>query len=208
MKNLLLIFVVTLIFHSEVNGQKMGVFVGIGNSKLSNLSHTQNKNYDNFPQFRFSLGASFFKPIYKKLNLQTEINLSQKGTNFGFFELTYTYLGLAPKLQIKLRNSQEKIFVPYLNFGTYFAYLLSFKKVNTGANGTIPDYFAYNKPKSFDFGINTGVGFDFKISNKLILNIEYQSARGLSNIFKHKSPNNVKVHNIAAFGNVGLKFGF
>ena len=97
------------------------------------------------------------------------------------FKTTLNYLTIPINLKYYLGN--EKKF--YVNGGPFLGFFLDSKsKTNGKESANENDYY-----KTLDFGVNLGVGTNFKLSDKYNLNLEIRHNYGLTNISKHQFVN-------------------
>jgi hypothetical protein len=85
----------------------------------------------------------------------------------------------------------------YLNFGPYVGFLLSAKETTNGSD---------LKPimNSTDFGISTGIGVKFPISENAKFFIEANGQDGVNDVFKNNSGSTVI--NVRSSLNIGITF--
>jgi Outer membrane protein beta-barrel domain len=211
MKKILTTTFVILTLFSVSFGQKLqiGIRGGLGKTQLSSQKVIEDKFIIENSSQHWNAGISIGTKINKRLFWETEINLSQKGTVYYEYLMDYMYLGISPSLKVKLRKNNEKHLQPFAKIGIYAAYLSRFsRKVNFKCPCDLPWFIEYNQPRNFDFGFNTSLGLDYSISKKMILSFDASYEQGLRDVFGKENVPRKSIYNLAAWGNVGLKFNF
>jgi hypothetical protein len=209
MKKLLATTFVLLTLFSVSFGQKLqiGIHGGFGYTQLSSQKFNQDKYLGDAPLIRWNAGFSIINKINKRFFVETDFTINRKGAVVYARVMDYTYASLSPNIIVKLRRNTEKNFQPFVKIGTYFAYLTKFKS-NSNGNGPfdLPWYIEYNQPRLFDFGIKLSLGLDYKISPSVVASFETCYEQGLRDVFGKENVLRKSIYNLAAWGNVGLKF--
>jgi Outer membrane protein beta-barrel domain len=209
MKKLLATTFVLLTLFSVCFGQKLqiGIRGGLGKTQLSSQKFNQDKYLGDAPLIRWNAGFSIINKINKRFFVETDFIMNRKGVVVYARVMDYTYASLSPNIIIKLRRNSEKNFQPFVKIGTYFAYLTKFES-NSNGNGPFVDifYLTYSQPRHFDRGLKMALGFDYKISPKVNLTYETCFEKGQRDVFGKENVLRKSIYNLAAWGNVGLKF--
>jgi hypothetical protein len=210
MKKLLATTFVLLTLFSVSFGQKLqiGIFSGFGVSQLSSQKFNQRIDKIEGPLNQWNIGLSVTTKLNKRLFFETDYTKCQKGTLSNAHTMEYTYLGISPKIQIKVRKNQGKKLQPFVKIGSYFSYLSDFK--STAEHRLTRDLnITYEKPQYLDYGFNLNLGLEYKFAPHVTALFEGSYERGLRELFGNSIYHSFlgkKIYNLAAWGNVGLKF--
>lgn len=159
-----------LSFSSTVNGQSFnaGFTAGINASQISGDS------YEGFNKAGLLIGIYTDVNVSQKVNLQAEINYSQKGSRRN----PNTSLGDTDFFLLRLDYIEVPIMarIPYKKFkfdgGLYFGTLIN--EYIEDENGPIDLDDNLNQFKPFDFGFLFGIDFNF--TEHLIMNWRYSNS--------------------------------
>ena len=194
--NKLRILTLSMLFFSSslIFGQTNNFNIGIegGPSLISLHGNDMVESYDDL-SLGFSGGLSFQYNFSKLVALRTNISFERKGLTtknqatdeYGnpigelTFHSNFNYLTIP--LLGRLTFGKKINF--YINAGPYLGYLLNQKDI-TEAFGEYPKSELDNTDnfKRLDFGITSGLGMNFPIQEKFLLNFEIRNNLGLTNI--------------------------
>ena len=170
MKPVHVIFSFLFLFPILSNGQSFnaGVLAGINGSQISG------DNYSGFNKAGILLGIYTDIDVSEKVNLQFEINYSEKGSrrnpdteneDTDFFLLRLNYIEIPVMARWNLNKFKFEI-------GTYYSRLVHEYLEDENGTFSIPEQL--NQFKSYDFGGLVGVNFNF--TEHLIMNWRYNNS--------------------------------
>jgi opacity protein-like surface antigen len=213
MKKLLAVLVTVLIFSSASFGQKyqLGVHFGSGFAQLSNLNTIKDDVWGANRKFSAKTGINLTMKFKSRLYFDAEINATNKGNIRNKTTSENLYLSFSPSLKLNL-GKPERLLQPYLSAGAYASRLVNHKiRYTTGVNvSKIGLLESFDPPKS-DYGLNFGIGANYKFTKNMHLGFEIKMERGLKDVlgppyeFIIEKP---KAQNIAAWGVLCLKRDF
>jgi hypothetical protein len=211
MKKYITTSAVILTLLTSIFGQKyqIGIHGGLGETQLSNQKYHEEKYIGDTPLIRWNTGLNFTAKIYKRLFIETDFNLSRKGTVYYDLISDFTYISLAPSLKFNLRKNTNKSLQPYAKIGLYEAFLISSKIKSNGErlNNLLLLYLIeFNQPNDFDFGGKIAFGLDYKVSPRIVISLESSYEQGFRDIYCSDFSCRHNNFNLAIYGNVGLKF--
>ncbi|NBA84970.1 outer membrane beta-barrel protein [Emticicia sp. CRIBPO] len=146
-----------------------------------------------------NVGGFFNYSSQSRLGLRVELLYTTMGTHFNNSdqERNLQYIQL-PVLGTLYLNDKGHAFRPKVFAGPYFGYLLK----STDDRGNV-----YNDSngdfEKFDAGVKLGVGFNYRLNNKVWLNTDLYFGQGLVDLSPAK---NVDFKNQGVGLNVGLSF--
>ncbi|PWA07316.1 porin family protein [Flavobacterium psychrotolerans] len=178
---------------------EMGVNIGFNSAKVSTING-QNSN----PRTGINLGFSTDYYFSDRWSIKGKLIYDSKGWTNGFIE------DLSTGKIYKTNFNLDYLTIPvmanwhfgktrawYLHFGAYTGILLNAKE--TVGNTDVRKGFNAN-----DFGLSLGIGCKIPISDKLKLVLEYDSQKGLKDIFK-KNTGDMITNSRGSF-NAGFNF--
>jgi Outer membrane protein beta-barrel domain len=149
--------------------------------------------------------------LKSRLYFDAEINATNKGNIRYSTRSENTYLSFSPSFQLKLSKSEQSL-QPYISAGAYVSRLVNHKLSYTNGGPTAAIFLAeFIEPPVLDYGLNFGIGANYKIAKNLHLGFELKMERGLKDVigppyeFIIEKP---KAQNIAAWGVLSLKRDF
>jgi opacity protein-like surface antigen len=190
--------------------------LGLG---LNNATVSDNKSGNAPFKTGVNFGGSIDSYISDRWSFRTKLIYDQKGWDKGFIEYqefsNQDYVGVnLIKIKHTVNYRMNYLTIPimanwhfgstrkwYLNFGPYFGILLNANIKDLDNNGKTIDF-----TKEFnrvDVGLALGIGYKIPISEKLKLNLEYDSQTGFSEIFKVSQD---RITNSRGSFNLGLVF--
>ena len=163
----------------------IGPTIGLnwGAFSIGNLIGAESANSSLGPSF----GAIVEVPLIPLLSIRVEPSYIQKGSDVSFpymdgpliLKERNQYFQLPLELQA---NLPLPVFSPHIFLGPNVGYLLS-AKMNQGPN--YPEIDDKSSYKSFDLGVDYGVGLEFGIAPLIKANLDYKYSSGLLNISKY-----------------------
>ncbi|MFI1770385.1 porin family protein [Thalassobellus citreus] len=145
MRKKLLIGLLTLITFSSFSQDKIGIIAGINASTLSDGILESFGIHSN--SFSFHLGAVYEKKLSEKISFRPRLIYSQQGDREDFYDnIKYETSYINIPLNFKFFKQ------PYLIAGPQIGFLIDTKKKEMD----------FGDLKTFDYGLNLGVGIDIK----------------------------------------------
>jgi len=203
MKRFFIVLIATLI-GTQGKAQQSKFIIGLegGVSRAtmisSNLSIAQNA-------LRYSGGISLFYQLNNYISLGTGAYLEKKGFETGALPMTDINGIMIGKFQahfefnymtvpLILRISSKGPFQIFANAGTYFGKLLQEKEWTTGAGVNDRTYYNTSRFNSFDLGIIFGIGVNYALNDRLLLNLEGRLNQGITSVSDVSSPSDRITH--------------
>jgi len=156
-KNLILLFVIFILNTSLTIGQnRFGVFAGYNNSTtgrgfLNYMHGLGSFKSDTWINQSFHIGALYEHKLINHITFRPKIEYSIQGNNPNY-ELNSNFPPSQYRLSYINMPIEIKFFSkPYIILGPQVGFLISTKKGEAD----------YGDPKNFDYGLSTGVGYDF-----------------------------------------------
>lgn len=188
MKTKIIIFLFLAIHFKAFSGDHYFVTrLGLSSMYITESQGSLSANYNSRLGFNSALGVEL--NLSKHISLQPELNFTNKGFKFSTssqtIDMKLNYLEL-PML-FKAKMPVEDILELYGEVGPSIA-------IGIGGEGVINgqsygDVFGSNGFKSFDFGLNYGAGFNFKLGTVYKLGAEIRFYKGIQNIYPANSGN-------------------
>lgn len=213
MQKTLFLLVLTILAFT-VQSQDQGIKLGLHISPNLTNNHASHSGQDiRKLRFDFAAGVDIEVPIGSRMTLKSGLEYEGKGEKLEFqatlssamppetkrINISYDYLQIPLLASYKVSKGTTHL---YLDLGPYAGYLLS-ANIFDGPLGAYEggEFNQTNEHKSFEFGIISGLGLSFPISDKIEGNIAIQDHLGLTNINKPFRNYKAKTHTI------GLRLG-
>jgi opacity protein-like surface antigen len=213
MKKILVTAVLLLSLLSSTFSQKLqiGVQIGMGKAQLSNLRQMKNDFYGADRTFSGLFGISIRYNIGSIMAIEAELNYTRKGTVRYAIEQQYYYQSLPISLIFKPLGNEKK-WQPFFKEGFFFALLSTQKERDLTHEGRDAIYLLeYSPVRRFDIGFTQGIGFDYQVISKITISMEACMEHGLRDVFGAPQGyvlQRKRIFNIAAWGKLGVKYGF
>lgn len=162
--------ILMLILGTELNAQSFnaGILAGV------NASQVSGDGYSGFDKAGILVGLFSNIDVSKRINMQMEINYSQKGsrrnpntdegdTDFFLLRMNYIEIPVMARTQYKRFKFEA---------GAYYSQLINFYLENENGEFDIPD--GLNRFNNYDVGFLVGVNFEF--TENLVMNWRYSNS--------------------------------
>lgn len=200
MKKVLFILVaVSIGFYAQAQQSSLGPSVGFNFAWLSDLDNSS-------PRPSFNIGLTYTYSIIQNGGLGVDLRYSEEGTkqevNGSSLITKLNYVRLPVKFYYFFGQLEDD-FRPKVFAGPTLGFLVGGKTEVRSENGTTKvdskDYF-----EGFDFGINAGVGFNYRLAEATWLNFGVAYTHGFINVVKSGPESFNRNVNV----NLGVAWGF
>lgn len=200
MKNLLLGFLLLLVFVLNGQDNKISMNLEFGPSTTNLIG--SGDLYDKIPTTNFLIGYRVEYGLTKWLSYNIGLLYDRKGQN-------YKYLLRDDNNNVIIDNGEpiefiEKNRLNYLTLPMNLRFKLGDKHKLIHTVGVYGSYLIdsyYSNYSLFDFGLTFGVGGEFKLTNRLNINMEIRDNLGL-----YKISNQVRNNSVSFVTGLGIKF--
>jgi outer membrane protein W len=179
---------------------ELGVGLGLNLTNVSTIVGQDNAS----SRTSFNAGVSGEYYFSDRWGLKAKLIYDSKGWSNGFintvttdYKLNYITLPIMANWHFGSNRNW------YLNFGPYVGFLVNAEDSELGLD--LKDEF-----KSTDFGFAFGIGYKFKINDKIKLYIEFDGQSGFSDIFEENSGDLIRtistIRNVRSSFNIGALF--
>ena len=179
---------------------ELGVGLGLNLTNVSTIVGQDNAS----SRTAFNAGVSGEYYFSDRWGLKAKLIYDSKGWSNGFintvttdYKLNYITLPIMANWHFGSNRNW------YLNFGPYVGFLVNAEDSELGLD--LKDEF-----KSTDFGFAFGIGYKFKINDKIKLYIEFDGQSGFSDIFEENSGDLIRtistIRNVRSSFNIGALF--
>jgi len=156
----------------------------------------------------FNGGITFNHSILQSAGIGFEVRYSQEGAKTKIGGQTFTselnYLRIPLKF-VYYFGKLEDNFRPKIFAGPSFAFLIGGKS-QTQVGGTTVSVNSKDNFESFDFGLQAGTGFNYRLAELVWLNFDVAYTHGFLNLTGDRNP--VESKNRLVNANLGVAFGF
>lgn len=190
----------------------------IGGACMSNYAYNPTVSQNLAPGYTFGIAARYIEE--KLFGLQTEFLLTRRGEKDRFddnpelkFQRNFTYLEVPVLAHIYFELGEKSEIA--LDLGPKFGYFLSDNSVaeldsetwHKVQNSTFHKYQHHDLPveKKFDYGIQAGLGYEFKLTKEMSMQLQGRYYFGLGNMFPdskgdaYETSNNHHIQIVASF---------
>lgn len=156
----------------------------------------------------FNVGLIYNYSIFESAGIGIEARYSQEGAQTKIGSRTFTselnYIRLPLEFHYYFGQLEDD-FRPKIFAGPSFAFLIG-GKTDVGLGETIAEVDSKDLYESFDFGLQAGAGFNYRLAETTWLNFDVAYTHGFLNVAGDKNP--AEPQNRLVNVNLGVAFGF